>query len=403
MDLKIRLRKKLDEIAQVLFNEEVKNTEIGVLGGLSGIALFQFYYSKFIDNDKYAIQGAETISEVFNRIEKGYSYPTFCDGIAGACWALELLKEEGFIELEKDIITESLDRFLLEQMRKDMANNHYDFLHGALGYGYYFLKRYKNVMSEDLKLKYQDYIYELIAFLKNSFIKNEVGVFWKSIIRVGTKSFEGFNLGLSHGIPSIINFLSILAKEPIFYNEVYDMIHHASMFVLSSKHTSKKYTSSFPNWISLESSQVFNSRLAWCYGDLGVGISLLKAGEILKNDQLIRETILMLKESTKRRSIRETMVEDSGMCHGAFGIMHIYEFLFRKTHDSKFSEASNFWATVGINMAVHEDGYAGYLFGGKNSLRLENCLLDGIAGVGLAIISFLANFPLIWDQSMLIK
>ncbi len=45
MELRICLQNKLTEIGNILFERVDQNKDIGVLGGISGIALFHFYFS----------------------------------------------------------------------------------------------------------------------------------------------------------------------------------------------------------------------------------------------------------------------------------------------------------------------------------------------------------------------
>ncbi|KAA1247639.1 lanthionine synthetase C family protein [Aquimarina sp. RZ0] len=375
---------------------------IGVLGGSSGIALFHFYYAAFSEDTLHSDQGAAVISETFNRIQEGYSYPTFCDGIAGACWVLELLKEEQFVTLQEDVITAELDNYLLDCMKKDIAENNYDFLHGAIGYGYYFLKRYQQAETVHSKKQYQKHLMPLITFLTDTAISGNTGIWWKSVIKVGEEKFEGCNLGLSHGMSSILNFLSRVSIYPDFSDQALPLVKPAIKHILDCKHTDMEYTSTFPNWITSEKPEGYNSRLAWCYGDLGVGISLLRAGELLEDEDLMHEAITVLKLSAKRKDIKEALVKDAGVCHGAFGIIHIYRFLYKKTHDTVFKKTADYWANVGLEMATHTDGYAGYLFGYEGSWKLQDCLLDGIAGVGLAILSYLTDDETMWDEALMI-
>ncbi len=405
MDIEERLRDKLSEISAILGTKAYENKEIGVLSGVSGIALFQFYYSKLLDDDTYAEIGAETITEAIELINKGFSYPTFCTGIAGACWVLELLKEEGFIALEDDFLSAELDVFLLEVMKSDIQEENYDFLHGAMGYGFYFFKRYQNTTSEHLKDKYKVYISKLIKALRHSSISCDQGVWWKSVLSE-EKNLVGCNLGLSHGVSSIINFLSRLVVYEDFYEEAHKLLSHTVAYILSCKNIDKSCVSSFPNWFVYKGEINANSRLAWCYGDLGIGISLLRAGEVLKDDYLYNEAIAILKHSTKRRDIEEAGIVDAGLCHGAYGVFHIYSYLYKKTKIEIFKETSVFWAQQALDMGVHKNGFAGYLvFKGteKEKYKPEVNLLEGIAGIGLAIISHLAPFDTKWDECLLIS
>ncbi|MEW7278161.1 lanthionine synthetase LanC family protein [Aquimarina sp. 2201CG1-2-11] len=286
--------------------ETSKNKEIGVLSDTSGVALFQFYYSKFLDDDIHADKGIETITKMVEYINSGFNYPTFCKGIAGAYWVLEILREEDFVELDEDFLSHSVDGHLLEAIRADIQEDNFDFLHGAMGYGFY----------KDTSL-----------------------------------------------------------------------------------------TSTFPNWIVSEAVDDFNSRLAWCYGDLGIGIFLLRVAETLKDEQLYKESLAILKKTTKRRDKEEASVVDAGLCHGACGILNIYNYLYKKTGDSLFKSAADFWAQETLQMATVKDGFAGYAawHGSKEKWIPEVSLLEGVAGIGLTIISYLTSAEMKWDECLLIS
>ncbi len=402
MNLKSTLRSKLTEISSILLEETSKNKDIGVLGGISGIALFHFYCGKFLDDNRHTDKGSDIITEAFDRIQNGYSYPTFCDGIAGAFWVLELLKEEEFIILEEDIVTPELDDHLFEQMNADMRAGNYDFLHGAMGYGFYFLKRYQYAIDKDSKKRYKQYLDSLIFFLKETAIRDTRGIWWKSKIRMGEEKVEGCNLGLSHGISSILNFLSRLAIYPDFYAEVQPLLKPITDYILGCKHTKSELTSIFPNWITPEQSNNYNSRLAWCYGDLGIGISLLRAGKILEDHILLQQAVSILKHTTKRRDLEETFIKDGGICHGAFGVMRIYQYVYKETGNTIFKEATTYWATKALEIATHQNGHAGYKMHAGDSWESEANLLEGTAGIGLSIISYLADFDTKWEEALLI-
>ncbi len=402
MDLKIKLTKKLDEIGSFLLDHHTYKTDIGALGGISGIALFHFYFAKHSGNEAHTKKGNDIIFEVFNRIENGYSYPTFCDGVAGACWTLEFLKSKGLVALKEDIITKELDCLLFERMKEDLSQGNYDFLHGALGYGYYFLMRYQNSGSNILKKRYRNYLLFLIESLKRMSIESDSGMWWESNIRFRGKIFKGCNLGLSHGIPSILNFLCRLGLHSDFYNEVYFLLLPISNHILSCEHKGGGKSSSFPNWIANKNINRLNSRLAWCYGDLGIGISLLRAGKILNNENLSSRALDILRKSAERLDPKEALILDAGLCHGAFGVAHIYRHLYKETNERLFVKTADHWATVGIDLAIHQDGYCGYKKESVGNWVLEDCLLDGISGIGLTMLSYLKNDCKDWDKTLLI-
>lgn len=397
------LHKKLQQISSVLQEKHQDNPHVGVLAGISGMALFHYYYYGLTREESSADLGAGILAEVVEKINEGYNFPTFCTGIAGAAWAIELLCEEHFIDINTDGLLAELDDFLLESMTIEAKENHHDFLHGALGMGYYFLKRYQNTKSTPLKEKYKAILTGLITSLKETSKHNEKGIFWESELHK-KECLIGVNLSMSHGMASIINFLCRLYVYPDFKPLVGEMIIASISYVLSFRNKDHSIPALLPSWVSDTIKEKEHSRLAWCYGDLGMGITLWRAGKALDNVQYKEEAITLLKHSAKRRDLNEAKVFDAGLCHGAFGIMTICNYMYKETLDPVFKETTEFWMGQALDMAIHEDGYAGYLLwrGDIKEWNKEINLLEGIAGIGLAIISYLAPHDSKWNECLMI-
>ncbi len=391
-ELKNRLENKLKEIAEFLLSDQNTNTEIGALEGIAGNALFHFYYGDYKSDKRHTEKGAEIITEAFTRIENGYTFPTFCDGIAGACWVLELLKQEQFVELEEDIITEDVDTYLFEKMKSFIDDHNFDFLHGAIGIGMYYLKRYQNTDSNI----YVEYLAILIDAIIATALKEGDTIKWESKIKSGDYTAIGCNLGLAHGIPSIIFFLSKLAFHKVFVSKVIGVLEPASKYLLSCKFKDEGITASFPNWIINEQPNANYSRLAWCYGDLGIGVSLLRAAEVIKNEELSKEAIRILEKTSKRRNLEETKIRDIGLCHGSFGVMNIYNLISNVTVNDILQDATTYWAKEALDMTISNNENTDFT-------QREINILDGAPGVGLAILSYLDKDETIWEEVLLIK
>ena len=398
------LRKKLDEIHLSLCSNYKDTTDIGVLSGISGIALFQFYYAKYTKQESAANIGTEIIYEVIEKINKGYDYPTFCAGIAGAAWVIEHLNENNFIEIDSDELLQDLDEYLTYSIEEITGENFYDFLHGILGIGFYYLKRFKNTKSNELRTQYKNILLNIVERL--SVTSQEIGntAKWESYLRVEEKQ-KGYNLGLAHGMSSIINFLSRLIRCDDFNMVAKSVLEKTVNFIISCKYNENSKIACFPDWITSENVKSESIRLGWCYGDLGTGLSLWKAGSALKNDEICKRAIAVIKHSCKRKHIKETNIQDAGLCHGSYGVMHIYNYMFKQTGETIFKKAADYWMQKSLEMAIHQKGYAGYMKwqGGENEgWKNEVSLLGGIAGIGLAIISYLAPFKTNWSECLLI-
>ncbi len=398
------LVQKLAEIQKVLIAHVHEVDEIGVLSGSAGIALFQFYYAKLTGEESYADQGVEILASIIEKINTGYNFHTFCSGIAGAAWTIQLLQEEGYVDLDCDELLSDLDSFLIQSIAHITPDdNFYDFLHGILGIGYYFLKRFEHTQNIALQHTYRQILADIVALLQERGQHDNSFTRWESYV-IRQEGVRGYNLGLSHGIPSIINFLSRLAVHQEFKSEVLTLIHQSVAFILSCKNEDTLRSWIFPSWVTTSQQKSESSRLGWCYGDLGVAISLWKAGKLLDHEPYKQEAIATLLHTTRRKKLEEAGVKDAGLCHGAFGIMHIYNFMYKETGEVACKEAADFWLDKALEMAIHQEGHAGYMRwqGGENAgWKNEINLLEGVSGIGLAMISYLAPFDTKWDQCML--
>ena len=375
----------------------IAGDNIGLLGGKAGMALFFFYYAKLTNDDKYADYGAELISDIFDDINnaEGYILHTHGGGLAGVGWTVEHLAQNDFLDTDTNEVLETLDPYLHKTMINDITNENYDFLHGAVGNGVYFLNRLGNAKS-------RDYLKDLIDQLDRTSHKDDDGARkWLSILNreEGTK---GYNLSLSHGIASIIAFLGKVVEQGIETEKASLLLNGAVQYLLKFKLDRSKFASNFPSWIS-ETEPLGQSRLAWCYGDLGIGIALWQAAQSMANKEWAEIASNTLLDSTARKDIKENAVIDAGLCHGAAGITHIYNRAFNYTGIDTFKESTLYWAQQTLNLATHDDGYAGYKawhtekYGGWIS---EAGLLEGISGIGLAFISLISDIEPKWDRCL---
>ena len=387
---------KLSEISKVLLEKsDGLGNNIGLMGGKTGIALFFFYYANLTMEEKYVDFAHKLIGDIFDDINKEVSIHTFAGGLAGVGWMMEHLVQNEFVEADTDEILESLDPFLHKAMIYDIEKGNYDFLHGAVGNGTYFLSRSTKKTSVD-------YLKELVDNLDK--IKHEPapGQFaWESVLD-RDKGTKGYNLSLSHGLASIIVFLSKMLEKGIYSEKVSPLLNGAVNYMLAQRLDTSEFRSNFPSWVGQDYTPA-HSRLAWCYGDLGIGPSLWQAGRAANNKEWQDIAVNTILHSTGRKDVKENSVIDVGLCHGAAGLGHIYNRIYHTTGHAEFREAALYWLDHTMKMATHEDGYAGYKawhseqYGGWQS---EAGFLEGITGVGLMLISFISDIEPKWDECL---
>lgn len=397
------LLKKLDEINNILKETKDLPKQAGLLSGMAGIILFQFYYAKFKNDDELANLALNNLENCIQGIGKTHKMTTYCSGVAGLGWLIDHLEVEGFIFQNNDNLFSELDDFFSERMISNLETNNYDFLHGAIGYAFYFLKRYESTKSDKLKFFYKEKLLLFISRLGDLSQRDKTGIKWKTPESIGSNKMC-YNYSLSHGASSIINLLSRLniykEFEILTAPLLRGTVNHFSSMVAGD---SSSY-SLYPSKTSLQDNNIlYNSRLAWCYGDLGVAISLWWASKSLNDSEIGKLTLKIFRHSTKRQRFNETLVLDAMICHGSFGIAQIYNRMFSETNLPFFKDSAKYWIEDGIRKAAHEDGYAGYKMwqGSDSKWEKSLTLLDGIAGIGLSLLSYLTNNNA-WDESLMI-
>lgn len=391
---------KVKSIAECLLQvHQAEDENIGLLAGKSGISLFMFYYAKAMEDNTWANHAYEYLSEVFDFINKGeYSYHTLCNGLGGVAWTVEHLSQNDFLDADTEEILGELDPFLKKAMLVDMQNGNFDFLHGAVGNGVYFLSRPD-------KEENQEALIQLIDELENQAHKDESGAAkWISTLD-HEKGTQGYNLSLSHGIASIIGFLGKVVEAGIYLEKSRPLLERSVQYLLQNIIDPAQHKSYFPSWIQ-EGESPSGSRLAWCYGDLGVCTALLQSARSCGNKEWEAIALKALKETLKRVDPKEEGVLDAGLCHGAAGNAHIYNRLYHYTQDEAFKKAALHWLEDVYNKATFEDGYAGFKtwhtekYGGWQP---SDGVLEGVAGIGLALLALATDLTPGWDRSLLLS
>ena len=100
--------------------------------------------------------------------------------------------------------------------------------------------------------------------------------------------------------------------------------------------------------------------MAWCYGDLGIGMAIWQAGKVLKKTEWKEAGLTILLQYTKRRNLFDNYVQDEEICHGTSGIVMIFRRMFLETNRNEFAEATQYWLHRTLQLSTFDNGLAGY-------------------------------------------
>jgi hypothetical protein len=178
---------------------------------------------------------------------------------------------------------------------------------------------------------------------------------------------------LAHGVAGAIGALAILGGPR-------DLLHGAVRFVLAAR----RLDGHMP-WGVGGAPPPGLARLAWCYGDAGTAVVLLRAADVL-DDREVRTAGCELAALAARRAPEDAGVRDATLCHGAAGLVHLFGRLWQLTGDAACAQAARRWAGRALAADVPDRGL---LFGGE--------------GVALALFTAAGEIPPDWDRPLLLS
>jgi len=385
---------KLLEVLSQLF-KELRNFKYNgdetLFSGRLGVSLFYFFYSN-IDKKNISEEIALKIFlEEQERLKRYQNSNNFAYQLQWFLWYSFYLNKNGFIHFGIENI-DDIKLIIEGKFKNHFVDKNYDLFYGAIGTG--------------LVLQYicerENFVNTFYNFFQSFKETHNDMTTWKR--KTLTSGIEDYNYGLAHGIPSIILFLNKLyLLSPSKYIE--QCILESSKHLVSVKQNVDEIGSFFPTTISKDYINQ-RSRLAWCYGDLGCGYSLLVSAQSLNNKELYSLAMEILKHSASRKDPKQNMVYDLGICHGSSGLVLFFDRLYRITNDEVFKEASNYWLDLTVNSILLSGGIANVKtwradeFGGSYK---DFGFLNGLTGIGLVLLSAVANIDTSWDECLLLR
>jgi lantibiotic biosynthesis protein len=416
-----------------------------LLGGTLGLAMY--YYTRHAvwgykeDADK-AVDLVETILLELNSNPNPIMGYNLSSGAAGLGYVLHLLQKAKLVDVDVNTMYADMDAFIYTAALKDITDAHnHDYLHGAMGAVHYFLSRLEKqrpLQQTLLGATIEKYITQLLeAFCGKALpvvletqrplqetllgktqrplqetllggrggkaIPNSTGTWFKNVVLPQDVEDE-INLSLAHGQPSFLQILIQASNKKIKVKSM-DILIHTGLQLISSVQQpvdfEKEQYNYFPSTINGTTMQVTKaySRLAWCYGDLGILSTLYQAAacmpQLWGSTQQLASYYAMGTSTIKRTSLIQTALTDSNFCHGTSGVARYYTYLYQLTGLVVYKEAGNYWLQKTCEQ-LPTDIEQG-IFNGK-----ETDMLDGLVGVNLSLLSYLTPRELQWTKILLV-
>jgi hypothetical protein len=341
----------------------------------------------------------ELLEGAIDGIGESLAFAGLYSGFAGVAWTLEhlrgrLFEEDGEEDPGEEVAAVLKDHLALTPWRLD-----YDLISGLAGFGVYAVERMPRPWGKEC-------LEHVVARLAENAEHNAQGTTWLTVPELIPERDRNvypngnYNLGVAHGVPGVI---PVLAEAAVAGIDTGDLLEQSVAWLLSCK-LPVESLSAFPYSLAA-GTESRPTRVAWCYGDLGVSVALLNAARLVANRRWEEEAIAVGRR-VAARAVTEAGVIDAGLCHGGLGNAHLFNRLYQASGVDDFAAAARRWYDWGLDFrkpGVGVGGYQSWSPDEKMDLKWtdDEGFLTGSAGIGLALVAGVSAVRPEWDRVLL--
>lgn len=359
-------------IEKKIWNSVHKEDKIGLLDGLSGVALYYDYLILQDDKEEYKDKLIFVIDKINSLLAEELTSTTLSSGLAG--YGLLLLKlKNDFISIDESYFTD-IDSILEEDLFIEAENNNYDFLNGSMGICMYFIERYKKDKNTHTITILNQYAENLI---------HKINADLTEVLKKPVQNDHCYYFGMAHGVAGFVNFLVYMKCHFKHLNrDMKESLEHCLTFLKLHKCESQIGKQSYPNLLLIKENRFINPILSWCQGDLGISNALYNLGAFLnKND--VKNEAVQLVGNIKNISFENTGIADYALCHGTIGVLIQYHLASVK-FNKDYSEEIKKWFLI---LEKQTDNFERFLTFDKNKETEEINMLNGLTGLALSLLT----------------
>ncbi|WP_405199313.1 lanthionine synthetase LanC family protein [Christiangramia sp. LLG6405-1] len=390
----------LINIASKLINSSTKNRLPTMDENLGSILFLANYYNCTKDVN-YKNKALEILNNSIDSFSNQNLKSGIYEGFDGFAYLAGQLDHIGILESENLLV--DFIPHLEKSLKADLPLNNFDVLYGSMGKFQFIL--HCTYISKSRKISLVD------NFVNNLFsnrLVDEKGTYWYE----NSKKCS-INLGLAHGIPGILIFLSHL--EFLGYKNPYIkiMIDGLQRKIMSLENHVSGLSSFGTGYVGNTNAKSY-SRLGWCYGDLGIIYALLYSASISNSEYILEKCAVYIEIVLSRDLCTSGVIHfheqscfDPGFCHGISGIVYILIRIKELFPHEKITKRIQYWNNELIkNVEKVLDSPTMYypdlsLSGEKLEIYDKSNFLNGLSGVGLTLLSSKYNIRN-WSQFFLL-
>lgn len=374
-DLADRARRRALEIGKALLDrsDPAPGDDHSLGCGSAGLAMVHSWLAEASADPAHRARATTCRAHAQDAVRTVRTRAALYSGFPGVALAVDLLGGGRRLAAVDGALTRALSR--------SPWCGHFDLISGLAGLGCYALARLDAPDGTRMCELVVDRLGETSA-------PRKPGVVWFTppgwmMPETAANHPQGYdNLGMAHGSPGVIAFLSGCLIRGVATEHARSLLEAAVSWVLDQQLDSRG--SRFPAWRS-PGDAPRPSRTAWCYGDPGVAAALLLAGRGAARPDWEELAIDVALEAAARPADR-TGVVDASLCHGAAGLAHVLARMCQLTGASALAVAARPWYERAVELPVRVPDDVGFLM--------------GTGGVALALLAAVEPAEPTWDRAL---
>jgi lantibiotic biosynthesis protein len=335
-------------LAAVVPRDDGEAADFGTLmRGEPAVALFFAYLARLTGEPRFGDLAGEALDRGIDAAMARGTNPYLFSGLAGVAWTIEHLTPAAPGEEDAN---DDMDAAILEHLASPPAELPLGLSAGLVGLGLYAIERMPRPGAIAI-------LERLVALLSDRAVRDEDGIRWG----------DGATLGVAEGVAGQLGLLAAAVTHDV------------------SPAVARPLLDGAVTWLAGRPIDALSS--GWAHGTTGVAAALLAAGIALGDERLIDAAL-----QRARRPIRLPLAAPGGAAvglgDGLAGLGHVDNRFFQATGETLFADR----ARARLDEAV-----------ARFRPQLDRGLLDGSAGVGLALIAALDDHEPGWDRLLLMS
>jgi lantibiotic biosynthesis protein len=371
--------------------------DVSLASGSAGLAVCSGQLARTRCDPRAADAALTRLEEAVDALATQPLTSSLYSGFTGIAWAVELV--DGLLGNEDEDRSGDIDEALTTLLRRYPEDAPYDLINGLTGLGVYALARWPRHGAAQCVLGVVEQLARRARYDRD-------GISWRTPPSWRGPRREqywpgGVDLGVAHGIAGVIPFLAQVHRLGLARPTVCPLLDGAVRWLLA--HMVDVGSGPTVPYFVADGVEPGPARSAWCYGDPGVAAALLLAARDA-GEPAWAAVATGLAVRAAARPPGQTGVTDAGLCHGSAGLAHLFNRMYQMTAEPTLADAARFWVERTVELcSAMAPGRGVILTEAARPAWKGPGLLEGAAGIALAMEAAATTAEPVWDQMLLVS